>query len=330
MENSQKKRSPKNIVGAIVMAILFICIILVLATGFIFKSRNSVPSIFKYNVYVMNGTGMEPRIPDKSAVFAKKGPLPEGDDAIGRAALCNIVDGELTTVLRVYGIEQVDGVTNYIMKSDASLDTQMISVSEDKIIGEAVKYDELLGKVIIFVTSKAGMIVLVVLPATIIIILYLLSVLRKVKNDESEYELPYQDEKDEEDNYDEEDDQPEMVKEVSEPVQVIVDARGEAQYENNNPTKPTQVLDQVLFKPQTKINKEPDKPISPKSFEFKATNDDIKQVKKPEFEEVKKADLEMNMFIPPKKVSSTSKKSSNQTLEELMKMLDKKEKEIRK
>ena len=171
MKNSHKNQSPKNVVGAIVMAILFICIIAVIATGFIFKNKSSTPSVFGYSVYVMDGTGMEPLIPDKSAVFATKGPLPDGDDAIGRAALCSIVDNELTTVLRVYGIEETDEGINYIMKSDTAPDTQMISIPYDKVIGEAQKYDVFLGKAILFVTSQAGMIVLVVLPAAIIIIL---------------------------------------------------------------------------------------------------------------------------------------------------------------
>lgn len=332
MKNSHKNQSFKNIVGAIVMAILFICIIAVIATGFIFKSKSSTPSVFGYNVYIMEGKGMEPFIPDKSAVFAIKGPLPEGENAVGRAVLCNIVDNELTTVLRVYGIEEIDGATNYIMKSDAAPDTQMISVSKDKVIGEAVRYDKFLGKAIVFVTSKVGMIVLVIFPSTIIIILYLLSVLRKVKNDESEYGLPCEDEEDNsnDNNEDDEDDEPEIIEQVSKPAQVIVDAKGEAQYDIQKPTKSNDVLDGVLYKPQTKVNKQQNKPYVSKSFEFKATSDDIKQVKKPQFATEKRADTQADMFMPPRNSAPKARKSSNQTIEELMKMLDQKENEIKK
>lgn len=330
MKNSHKNQSLKNILGAIVMAILFICIILVLAASFIFKSKNSTPSIFGYNIYIMNGTGMEPRIPDKSAVFVKKDSFPKDDSAIGRVALCNIVDNELTTVLGVYGIENVDGVTNYIMKSDTNPDTKMISVPEDKIIGEAVKYDELLGKLILFATSKIGIIVLVILPAAIIIILYLLSVLRKVKNDESEYEMPLEEQIEQNIEEESEEEEDEIIEETPSPVQVVVDARGEAQYnDNKQPTKPAEALDDFLFKPKAN-DKQPSKPLKPKSFEFKASAEDIKQIKKPEFDKENNVNKQMDMFIPPRKTGTKQKKSSNQTLEELMKMLDKKEKEIKK
>ncbi len=153
MENIEKRKSGKSIVGVVVMILLFIFIIFILAISFVFKSADSAPSILGYSIYIMDGNGMEPYVHDKAAVFVKNGSLPDGKDAMYKVALCNIVDNKFSTILRVYNIEEKDGKTNYLMKNDKSADTQMITVPKEKIIGEATHESIGLGMFISFVTS---------------------------------------------------------------------------------------------------------------------------------------------------------------------------------
>ncbi|MFA5659067.1 MAG: hypothetical protein WC900_07270, partial [Oscillospiraceae bacterium] len=129
---NKTKKSPLKIIGLIVMIIMFIAIIFILAISFVFKDSNSAPQLFGYNIYIMNGTDMEPAIPDNAAVFSKAGPL--SGDPVGSVALCHVVDNELTTVLRIAGVEEKDDQKIYLMKSDKSSSGTLIKVSADKAV----------------------------------------------------------------------------------------------------------------------------------------------------------------------------------------------------
>lgn len=322
-----KKSNKADIIGKILIAILLIAIIAVLATAFVFKSSDSAPSIFGKSFYMMNGDGMEPYIPDGSVVVVKNGTL--GNDPLYKVALCNIVDGELRTVLRVYHVDQKDGADVYLMKSDSSPDTQMITVPEDKIIGEAVQYSVFWGKAISFITSRTGILILVILPAIIIVVIELLHILRKVNNDDEDDEDNYSSDEKEQTADDEETEEPEQeyVPEKPQVVKVSVNNEGEAEYNKGvTPTADAKDLDRIL---NTHVNNEPLKvhhTQQRRDFSFKASPDDLNKVARPveaKPEEIKTESIPKSPFIAPAgKKQPVKRNSSNQTLEELMKMLD--------
>lgn len=181
------KKSSSKIISIIIPIVIFLAVLFVLLISAVFKNNNAAPKLFGYNIYIMSGTNMEPAIPDNAVVFSKVGPL--SDEPVGSVALCIIDDNDLTTVLRVSGVEQSEtGETVYLMKSDKSPSSKYIKVSSDKVIGRAVSISKPIGYVLSFITSQTGILILVVLPCAILLIIQLISVLKKIsdKDDESE------------------------------------------------------------------------------------------------------------------------------------------------
>ena len=169
-QETVKKRKPLQIVGMVVAVILVLAIVSTFVVYGIFKDSNSAPSLFGKRVYIMSGSGMEPRIPQGAAVFVEEGTLPESE---GNVILCNI-DGKLALVGYVGSQTTTsdDGttVTSYIVKYDSTSADQQWTVEADDIIGRAVSYDAFLGKVITFASSKVGMLVIVIVPCALLII----------------------------------------------------------------------------------------------------------------------------------------------------------------
>ncbi len=169
-QETVKKRKPLQIVGIVVAIILVLAIVSTFVVYGIFKDSNSAPSLFGKRVYIMSGSGMEPRIPQGAAVFVEEGTLPESE---GNVILCNI-DGKLALVGYVGSqtttAEDGTTVTSYIVKYDSTSADQQWIVDAEDIIGRAVSYDTFLGGVITFASSKVGMLVIVIVPCALLII----------------------------------------------------------------------------------------------------------------------------------------------------------------
>ncbi len=278
----KSKRNLSLIISNIISIILIIAVILVLVAAFLFKNTNSSPSFFGYNIYIMNGTSMEPNVPDGNAVFVKKGPLPE--NPANKIALCNVT-ADKTTVLGVYGTKiDENGNLLYLMRS-VSENNRIITVNEDDIIGEAVKHSAVLGKIIRFATSREGIVLFVVIPGLLLIIFQITKILRKVDDDEFEYD--YEDKDENEDEYldskkipesslekiqkisitanatyrrdefvkrtppkivvnEEDDDEDEFFDEIPEPVKVSVDENGIATYPSKKITADIEQFNEVI------------------------------------------------------------------------------------
>lgn len=187
-QETVKKRKPLQIVGIVVAIILVLAIVSTFVVYGIFKDSNSAPSLFGKRVYIMNGSGMEPRIPQGSAVFVEEGTLPESE---GNVILCNI-DGKLALVGYVGSqtTTSEDGTTatSYIVKYDSTSADQQWTVEAEDIIGRAVSYDTFMGKVITFASSKVGMLIIVIVPCALLIIyeVVMLIITAKRKKDEQE------------------------------------------------------------------------------------------------------------------------------------------------
>ncbi len=169
-QETAKKRKPLQIVGIVVVVILALAIVSTFVVYGIFKDSNSAPMVFGKRVYIMSGSGMEPRIPQGAAVFVEEGTLPESE---GNVILCNI-DGKLALVGYVGSqttiLEDGTTTTTYVVKYDSTSADQQWTVDAEDIIGRAVSYDLLMGRVITFASSKVGMLVIVIVPCALLII----------------------------------------------------------------------------------------------------------------------------------------------------------------
>ncbi|MCD8006660.1 MAG: hypothetical protein LUF29_06775 [Oscillospiraceae bacterium] len=185
-QETAKKRKPLQIVGIIVVIILALAIVSTFLVYGIFKDSNSAPMVFGKRVYIMSGSGMEPRIPQGAAVFVEEGTLPESE---GNVILCNI-DGTLALVGYVGSqtttAEDGTVTTSYIVKYDSTSADQQWTVDEEDIIGRAVSYDLLMGRVITFASSKVGMLVIVIVPCALLILYEVIMLIISAKGRKAE------------------------------------------------------------------------------------------------------------------------------------------------
>ncbi len=187
-QETVKKRSPLQIVGIVVVVILALAIVSTFVVYGIFKDSNSAPSLFGKRIYIMSGSGMEPRIPQGAAVFVEEGTLPESE---GNVILCNI-DGKLALVGYVGSqtttAEDGTTTTSYIVKYDSTSADQQWTVDEEDIIGRAVSYDTFLGGVITFASSKVGMLVIVIVPCVLLILYEVIMLILSTRQKRAEQE----------------------------------------------------------------------------------------------------------------------------------------------
>ncbi len=185
-QESTKKRSWTQIVGAVILFILILAIIGTFVLFGIFKDTNSAPSLFGYRVYIMNGDGMEPRIESGSAVFVEEGTFPERE---GNVILCSI-DDQLA-VVGYLGAEEIlapDGSseTRYIVKYDTAPAEEKWGVGKEDIIGVAKTYSKSFGGLVRFASSKAGMLTIVIIPCALVLIyeitMFIISLKKKKEN----------------------------------------------------------------------------------------------------------------------------------------------------
>ena len=180
----------------IIFALIIIAIIFVMATSFVFTSKNSTPTIFGYNIFVMDGNAMSPEIPDNCAVLSKAGELPKAGDV----ALCKLIYNEdsdtnnFVTVLRVVGTEEIDGKITYLMKSDINTTSEIVKVPSDQVVGKAIFSMPEFGAVISFAKSQLGILILIILPAALILISLLISALKNINEQEDETEIDIEEE----------------------------------------------------------------------------------------------------------------------------------------
>ena len=194
-----ENKKPKS--NKLLTAIIILLILIILATlggSFFFTQKNSAPSVFGYNVFVMNGKGMEPSIKDKSAIITKVGVIPEK----GEVALCKLKltgNDNIVTVLRVVEIQEAEGKKQYYLKSDKGDNSEVIIAGQDEIVGKADIEVPWLGKVISFATSRPGIIAFIIIPAALILISLLVSILKHTDEEELEDNEQPEDEEEPED-----------------------------------------------------------------------------------------------------------------------------------
>lgn len=353
------KKNAAVIIRIGIAILLAFAVVAVLAVTLIFSQKNSTPRIFGYSIYIMNGKNMEPAIPERSAVFSKNGALP--DDAVGTIALCNVFDKKLTTVLRVAGVESIDGKTVYLMKSDVGEADDIIRVPSEDVIGQAVSVSKSLGGVLSFASSRYGILVFIIFPCAVLLIFQLIQTLKKLsgKDDfaeafDEEIELPdYAISKEiiPEPKVEKPFEAPAFKEEPPDeepPQKVLIDDNGKAEYMRNAPTADIFALDKALSKnprseklpphvkkpsatakPTKGLSEVLESPARKKSFEFSPT--DEVSARRPSVSAVSSekkivSPEQLDPFIAPRPKRTTT----NKTLEELMKMLDQEQDKLNK
>ena len=275
----------------------------------LYEVITAAPTILGHNVFFMNGTNMEPAIPDKSAIWVKAGALPE--DAVGRVALCKVFENDLTTVLRVVGEETEDSKTVYLMRSDVNTNAEVIRIPSENIIGEAISVSVAAGLILAFISSKLGVIIFIIIPSVLLLVFELIRILKKFSNNDNE-ELYQADnitldkhiekvEKVEEAEEIALTQEPEFVEEIDNNPKVLVDKNGKAEYIKSAETADKKALDKVLLtdpvefhktkQPHTNSNQSKSFEVSkdlqnvkntqalPKSFEFQKNEGENTQFK---------------------------------------------------
>ncbi len=352
------KKNAAVIIRIGITILLAFAVVAVLAVTLIFSQKNSTPQILGYSIYIMNGKNMEPAIPEKSAVFSKNGKLPE--DAVGTIALCNIFDKKLTTVLRVAGVENIDGKIVYLMKSDVGEFDDIIRVPSEDVIGQAVSVSKGLGGVLSFASSRYGILVFIIFPCAVLLIYQLIQTLKKLSG-KDEFAEAFEDIELPEYAISKEITPEPIIEKAFEapifkeeppdeepPQKVLIDDNGKAEYMRNAPTADIFALDKALSKnprseklpppvkkpspvakPTNGLSEVLESPSRKKSFEF-SPNDEV-SARRPSVSGVsgeKKivSPEQLDPFIAPR----PKKTSTNKTLEELMKMLDQEQDKLNK
>lgn len=194
----KRSKVKSNKLSIIITVILIVLIVFVLVFCHIFGKAGQAPSIFGYNIHIMNGKAMGEYIPDKSAVVSKMGVLPK----VKEVGLCRLDDSKTVTVLLLAAVEERDGENVYLFKTTTSEDYEVVALKESNIIGTAQWISIPIGRIISFAVSKVGIIILLIIPATIILISLLVSLAKGLSSSRTEKASSTEDEEEiEEDEY---------------------------------------------------------------------------------------------------------------------------------
>ena len=178
VSTSKKSNAGKNV---LVFFIVFMILemLIIFGIGKIFKNRDVTPSVMGYSLFitredlVQNGPdGSVVAVPKNVLVIASNGLPTDVKGNVGRALLCEEVDGVGTGVFWLADYESQDGKdgVDYVVTNG----TQGHVIKASNIVGVCASYFVTAGKVINFVTQKFGMICCVVVPLFLLVLLELI------------------------------------------------------------------------------------------------------------------------------------------------------------
>lgn len=174
-----------TVIEIIVIALLSLLIIAILAFNFLFKKDGTAPDLFGYKIYLSRASTMGEMIPNNSAVFAKSdvSQLERGNVVL---AEIKVQEDTYTTILRIMDMREQDGTTYYLLKGDASPDTETFLVEQSAIVARAYKVSEAFGKFLVFSTSQLGILLVIIIPCVIIILVQIFRIIRVNRIEEDE------------------------------------------------------------------------------------------------------------------------------------------------
>lgn len=166
MNKTVRKNAAKSVWIFFIVVILVIILGLIV-TALVFKNPDVTPSAFGYSAFIMDEDGMGDSVPKGALIIAKN--YSPSSDNLGDAILCEEVKGHGTTVIRLSNI--VPNTKTVIYQGFYDNDREKIyDIPSSKLIGKAVSYNMVLGKIISFVTSYKGRAVLIVVPILMLLV----------------------------------------------------------------------------------------------------------------------------------------------------------------
>jgi signal peptidase len=166
----------KVITNVIYWIIISILIFVAASTAF---SVFSIPKL-GYQLFVVRSGSMEPAVPTGSVVVVSPRDEYLLEDIITYKNNPNadIKDSNSTTTHRIIEIHDDEGRPTYTTKGDANNTADTENIPMSWVLGKMIFPIPLLGYVVAFAKTQAGLIVLIIIPATMIVS----SEISKIKN----------------------------------------------------------------------------------------------------------------------------------------------------
>lgn len=166
----------KTITNVIYWIIISILIFVAASTAF---SVFSIPKL-GYQLFIVRSGSMEPAVSTGSVVVVSPQDEYSLEDIITfkNNANADIKDSNSTTTHRIIDIHDDEGRPTYTTKGDANSTPDRENIPISWILGKMIFFIPLLGYVVAFAKTQAGLIILIIIPATLIVS----SEISKIKN----------------------------------------------------------------------------------------------------------------------------------------------------
>lgn len=182
---SEKKHSVMNIIEGVVVAVLIILIAGMLFLYFSFSETGAAPEIFGMTICHTKAVNMEPIIHQGTAVIGKKSAIDEIQ--VGDTVICRI--GEDTVITRVERLSSENGEMSYVVKFVTAPADDTFKISRENIVAKAIWQNKILGSLITFATSTAGIMLVIIIPSFVIIVFQVIRIINVRKAEEEAYSL---------------------------------------------------------------------------------------------------------------------------------------------
>jgi len=178
-QHKENKKSIIKIISNIVSTIIMIALgsFIVVMLVFMIKGMNSKepPTIFNYQLYIVQSNSMSPTFETGSLIIIKKADnqsIQENDIITYRRSRDTVA-----TTHRVVEIIE-DGDLQYITRGDANNVEDPMPVSEEDVMGKVVFWIPYIGYILGFIRTKQGLLICIVLPALIIILTQIIKLIK--------------------------------------------------------------------------------------------------------------------------------------------------------
>lgn len=188
----KKKKKGGSIFAVLIVIFLILVVVSTAAVNIIF-SGDKIPQVAGYYLYMQDAENMEPDVPARSLVFAKK----SGNTSIspGNKVLCTLADGSFALrVIYQIDVSEEDGSTLYYPGTMLEQGTEL-SIPKSSIAAICKYQSRQLYAYVNFATSVPGLMALLVVPCVIMIVMLLVHIARNSTDEPDEEEFDFHDEK---------------------------------------------------------------------------------------------------------------------------------------
>lgn len=167
-----RKSKAFTVVFGVICGLLFIAVLLMLAVAVLFRSPGAAPEMFGHSIYIVKTDAFSVINNGTALITSKAG----GTEINAGNIVVFRTDGSEALLGEVQLENYSDGVYTYEVKlSDGSL----LTVGESAIIGKGDYYSDVLGEIIGFSSSPAGVACIAVVPCLLIIFVEIVKAIRR-------------------------------------------------------------------------------------------------------------------------------------------------------